>query len=87
MKIAFTTAIALFSAALTVSAVDLKNEDSKTYEVKIHEGAATTTTSISGNTTRSNITSDGKVEVVGVGTIEASGDVTLVIKDGALSKQ
>lgn len=85
MKTLFIASIALLSASLTLTAVDLKNEDSKTYEVKVHEGSATTNTSISGNSTKHSITSDGKIEVVGVGTIEAKGDVVVVIKNGAIS--
>ena len=87
MKTLLLTGIALLSGGLTLGAVDLKNQDSKTYEVKVHEGGATTNTSISGNTTKHSITSDGKIEVVGVGTIEASGDDVVVIKDGAISKE
>jgi len=87
MKTLILTSAALLSAGLTLWAVDLKNEDSKTYEVKVHEGGATTNTSIGGNTTKYSITSDGKIEVVGVGTIRASGDDVVVIKDGAISKE
>lgn len=85
MKTLLLTTIASISACFTLCAVDLKNEDSKTYEVKVHEGAATTNTSISGNTTKYSITSDGKIEVVGVGAIQAQGDTVVVIKDGAIS--
>lgn len=68
-----------------VWAVDLKNEDSSSYELKIHDGPTTTHSSIDGNTTRTSICSDCKIEVVGVGTIEASGDDVVIIKDGKLS--
>ena len=87
IKTLLVTGVTLFAAGLTLSAVDLKNEDSKTYQVKVHEGASTTNTSIGGNTTKYNITSDGKVEVVGAGTIKASGDAVIVIKDGGVSIQ
>lgn len=68
-----------------VFAVDLKNEDSSSYEIKIHDGPSTTSTSIEGNTTRVSICSDCKIEVVGVGTVEASGDKVVKIKNGELS--
>lgn len=68
-----------------VFAVDLKNEDSSSYEIKIHDGPSTTSTSIEGNTTRVSICSDCTIEVVGVGTVEASGDAVVVIKNGELS--
>lgn len=67
--------------------VDLKNADGSRYEVKISSGAMTTSTSIDGNTTQSNVCSDCEIEVVGVGRIKASGSETIVIKDGKLSKQ
>ena len=78
-------AIAIF--ATTTYGVDLKNADGSRYEVKISSGAMTTNTSIDGNTTQSNVCSDCEIEVVGVGKIQASGSVTVVIKDGKLSKQ
>lgn len=67
-----------------VLAVDLKNEDSRTYEIKIHDGPSVTNSSISGNTLRTSICSDCKVEVVGIGTVEASGDQVVIIRDGNL---
>jgi len=72
--------------ATGVGAVDLKNEDSSSYDLKIHDGPTTTSSSIEGNTTKVSICSDCKIEVVGVGTIEASGDDVVVIKNGELSK-
>ena len=66
-------------------AVDLKNEDSTKYEVKVHDGPATTSTSIDGGTTRVGICSDCTIEVVGVGSVAASGDQVVLIKDGSLS--
>lgn len=80
--------IAAAGLALSASAaaVDLKNEDSRKYEVKVEEGASTTSTSIEGNTTKVSICSDCKITVVGVGTVEASGSDVVVIKDGKLSK-
>lgn len=75
----------LLLVAGAVCAVDLKNEDSSSYDIKIHDGPSTTSTSIEGNTTRVSICSDCKIEVVGVGTVEASGDTVVVIKNGELS--
>ena len=42
---------------------------------------------IDGNNTQSNVCSDCVIEVVGVGTVKVKGSVTVVIKDGMLSKQ
>lgn len=67
-----------------LSAVDLKNEDSKTYEVKVHEGASTTHTSVSGGSTRVNLTKEGTVEVIGAGSFRASGVTRVIIRDGRL---
>jgi hypothetical protein len=67
--------------------VDLKNEDSQRYEVKIHTGSSTLNTSIDGNNTQQNVCSECEIEVVGVGTIKAKGSATVVIKDGKLSQQ
>jgi hypothetical protein len=78
---------ALIAAACTAAAVDLKNQDSSSYDIKIHDGPTTTSSTIEGNTTRVSICSDCKIEVVGVGEIEASGDVVVVIKDGKLAKE
>ena len=72
--------------APSAMAVDLVNKDGQTYEVKIHDGPATTHSSISGNTTQSSICSDCKLEVVGVGTVEASGSDTVVIENGSVRK-
>ncbi len=83
----FALAAATLGFAATAAAVDLKNEDSKKYDVKVEEGAATTSTSIEGNTTKASICSECKITVVGVGTVEASGSDVLVIKNGELSKQ
>ncbi len=78
---------ALLLMAVTVFPVDLKNEDGQRYEVKIHTGSSTLNTSIDGNNTQSNVCSDCVIEVVGVGTVKVKGSVTVVIKDGKLSKQ
>ncbi len=77
--------LALVLFGCSALAVDLKNEDSTTYEVKIHDGPSTTHSSIEGNTTKSGICSDCKIEVVGVGTVEASGDKVVIIKNGQLT--
>ena len=83
----FALAAATLGFAATAAAVDLKNEDSKKYDVKVEEGATTTSTSIEGNTTKVSICSECKITVVGVGTVEASGSDVLVIKNGELAKQ
>lgn len=83
-RILLTCLVALVVAS-PILAVDLKNEDSQSYDLKIHDGPATTHSSIEGNTTRTSICSDCTIEVVGVGSIQASGDAVVVIKDGQLS--
>jgi hypothetical protein len=79
-------AVLLFLSA-NIFAVDLKNEDSRRYEVKIYEGAGTLNTWIDGNTTSPSICSDCEIEVVGVGRIKVKGSEIVVIKDGKLTKQ
>ena len=86
MRLTATTCVLALLIAGGASAVDLKNEDSTTYELKIHDGPTTTSSSIEGNTTKVSICSDCRIEVVGVGTIEASGDDVVVINNGELSK-
>jgi hypothetical protein len=73
-------------AGVPVWAVDLKNEDSQTYTVLIHE-TGTTHTSIGSSTTMASICSSCEIEVEGVGSVRASSGETVVIKDGALSKR
>lgn len=79
--------VACVAVAVMVSAaaaVDLKNEDSTTYQLKIHDGPAVTDSSIEGGTTKASICSDCTIEVVGVGEIQASGDQVVIIRDGQL---
>lgn len=78
---------ALLFAASPAKAVDLKNEDSRSYIVGIHERSFTTWTSVSGGTTLYNICPECRVEVVGLGKVYASGEDIVVIKDGALDIQ
>ncbi len=65
-------------------AVDLKNEDSKTYKVGVHERSFTTWTSVSGGTTIHGICPECRIEIVGLGTVRASGSDVVVIRNGAL---
>lgn len=74
-----------FAVACAAGAVDLKNEDSATYTIVIHDGPTATTSSIAGNTTRPGICSECTIDVEGVGTIEAAGDTVVVIRNGELS--
>ncbi len=78
---------ALLLMAATAFPVDLKNEDGQRYEVKIHTGSSTLNTWIDSNTLQTSVCSDCVIEVVGVGTAKVKGSVTVVIKDGKLSKQ
>lgn len=75
-----------FFAVSVVGAVDLVNKDSKKYDVKISD-VGTTHSSIEGNTTKSGICSDCEIEVVGVGTMRASGDEKIIIENGSLKKE
>jgi hypothetical protein len=70
-----------------VFAVDLRNEDGRRYEVKIHSGASTLNTWIDANTTSPGVCSECEIEVEGVGRIKAKGSEKVVIKDGKLLKQ
>jgi len=84
------TAAALMCVCLMVSsafAVDLVNRDDKIYDVKIHRGAVTTSSTISGNMTQVNICPDCEIEVEGVGKITASGSEKVVIHNGSLAKE
>ena len=71
----------------TSEAVDLRNEDSKTYKVGIHERSFTTWTSVSGGTTLYGVCPECRIEVVGLGTVRASGADVVIIRDGALDIQ
>ena len=72
------------SVSGTAAAVDLKNEESKTYSVGVHERSFTTWTSISGGTTIHGICPECRIEVVGLGTVRGSGSDVVVIRNGAL---
>ena len=80
-------AIVLVSAAFGFRAADLKNEDGKRYEVKVHDGGTTRNTWIDGGSTILSICSGCEIEVVGVGKIKVSGSDTVTIKDGKLIKK
>ena len=84
---AILAAFLLTAAAIGVSAADLRNEDSKRYEVKVHDGGTTRNTWIDANTTIASICSSCEVEVVGVGRIRLSGSEKASIKNGKLIKQ
>ena len=88
-RIAWSLAVCcLFSAFPCISeAVDLRNEDSKTYKVGVHERSFTTWTSVSGGTTLYGVCPECRIEVVGLGTVRASGADVVVIRDGALDIQ
>ena len=77
----------LFFAVFQAEAVDLKNEDTQSYKIGIHERSFTTWTSVSGGTTLYNVCPECRVEVVGLGTVRASGADVIIIKDGALDVQ
>jgi hypothetical protein len=68
-------------------AADLRNEDGKRYEVKVHDGGTTRNTWIDANSSMLSICSSCEVEVVGVGRMKISGSDRLSIKGGKLIKQ
>jgi hypothetical protein len=59
--------IALFLtlASITALSADLRNEDGKRYEVKVHDGGTTLNTWIEANATTLSICGSCEVEVVG----------------------
>ncbi len=73
--------------AASVTAGDLRNEDGKRYEVKVHESSTTRNTWIDGNSSVLSICGNCEIEVVGIGKIKISGSERVVIKNGKLSKQ
>lgn len=81
-----TLSIALLAFQVVIGA-DLKNEDGKRYEVKVHDGGTTRNTWIDGNSTILSICSSCEVEVVGVGKMRVSGSDKVSIKNGKLVKQ
>ena len=81
----FLTVLLLLAAG--VSAGDLRNEDGRPYEVKVHESSTTRNTSIEANTTMLSICGSCEIEVVGIGRIKISGAERAVIKSGRLFKQ
>lgn len=85
-SIAYSAAILLLAAA-GARAGELKNEDGKRYEVKVHESSTTRNTWIDANSTMLNVCSDCEIEVVGVGKIKIKGSERAVIKNGKLTKQ
>jgi hypothetical protein len=87
VKKGFVIVILVLFIAAHALAVDLVNKDGKKYEVKIHSGASTTNSSIEGGTTKLSICSDCKIEVVGVGEVDAEGSDKVIIKDGSLTKE
>jgi hypothetical protein len=81
-------AVLMLCGASVALAIDLQNLDNKKYDVKITQNGTTTSTSIEPNTTVGNVASgEAEIEVVNVGTIKASGQDTVVIKDGKVSKK
>jgi hypothetical protein len=80
-------AMVVASGFLTGSAlaVDLDNNDSRTYQVKIRSGASTTNSSIGSKVIQKGVCSNCEIEVVGVGAAKVSGKMTVVINGGRLS--
>ena len=80
------SAVLLFFVS-SVAAGDLRNEDGKRYEVRVHETSTTRNTWIDGNSTTLSICGSCEIEVVGVGRIKLAGAERAVIKNGKLTKQ
>lgn len=78
--------VLLFSV-IAAAAGDLRNEDGRRYEIRIHDGPTTTNSSIDANSTALSICTSCEIEVVGVGRVKISGSERAVIKNGKLSKQ
>ncbi|MBK9164121.1 MAG: hypothetical protein IPM21_09435 [Acidobacteria bacterium] len=85
MKTILAVAVLMLGTVAAMPA-DLKNEDGKRYEVKVHDGGTTRNTWIDGNSTVLSICSSCEIEVVGVGKMRVSGSDKLIIKNGKLSK-
>jgi hypothetical protein len=81
----FAAVFLLLPAASAAAAGDLRNEDGRRYEVKVHESSTKRHTWIESGTTMPGIC--GNCEVVGVGKIRISGSERAVIKNGRLAKQ
>jgi hypothetical protein len=79
--------VILAGSAVSVFSADLRNEDGKRYEVKVHDGGTTRNTWIDGNSTILSICSSCEVEVVGIGKMRVSGSEKLTIRSGKLVKQ
>jgi hypothetical protein len=73
--------------AVSVFPADLRNEDSKRYEVKVYDGGTTRNSWIDGNSTIASICSSCEIEVVGVGRMKISGSDKISIKGGKLTNQ
>lgn len=85
MKTIVAAAVLMLGTVAAMPA-DLKNEDGKRYEVKVHDGGTTRNTWIDGNSTVLSICSSCEIEVVGIGKMRVSGSDKLIIKNGKLSK-
>lgn len=85
MKTILAAAVLMLGTVAAMPA-DLKNEDGKRYEVKVHDGGTTRNTWIDGNSTVLSICSGCEIEVVGIGKMRVSGSDKLIIKNGKLSK-
>ena len=85
-KIIFCISAFILLTAPAAFAVDLSNHDSREYPVRIITGG-TTVTSISSSTTQLSVCSECDIEVEGIGTVHASGNEKVIIKDGTLSKE
>lgn len=81
---AIATALLTLMVAAPAAAVDLRNEDDRSYEVRIEDGAVTIHTGISGNSTRIDLTRAATVIVVGAGSFRAEGLREVRIRDGLL---
>lgn len=86
MKRSIIAAALMILPATIAIAADLRNEDSKRYEVKVYDGGTTRNTWIDGNSTTLSICSSCEVEVVGLGRMKISGSDKLTIKGGKLVK-
>ena len=86
MKVLFSAlGLVLLMATSSFAYVELVNEDSFSHDIVIEDGISTFNTSINSSTRTRACNSDTcTITVEGIGSIEASGDVVVVIDDGEL---
>lgn len=83
-KLLIALGMVLFTTG-TALAVDLKNSDGQSYQVKITEGGTTRDVSIEAGATLSNVCSNCQIDIDGIGSINAQGADLITIENGKLT--